>query len=81
MSSLTGSSALRGEVEGRLKSRTGRWSGDRSSGRILIDTLEAWRQGNNERLPRKVMSGEDVMASSRYPEESPRGLKVQEGIE
>jgi hypothetical protein len=65
MSSLTGSSALRGEVEGRLKSRTGRWSGDRSSGRLPIDTLNARYRGYNECAVSKGHERRDVKASSR----------------
>jgi hypothetical protein len=48
---------------------------------MLIDTLEASRRGNSERLAEKVMSGGGVKASPRHPEKSPRELKTQEGIE
>jgi hypothetical protein len=34
-----------------------------------------------ERSVQKVMSGEGVKASSRWPEKSPQELKAQEGIE
>jgi len=48
---------------------------------VLIETLEADRCADSERAAEKVMSGGGVKASLRHPEERPRGLKAQEGIE
>jgi hypothetical protein len=59
----------------------GRWSGDRSSGRVSIDTLKAIRGEYSERITAKVRSGGTVKAAPRYPEKSPKELKAQEGIE
>jgi hypothetical protein len=48
---------------------------------LLIDTLKASRQVDNECEAAKVMNGGDVKASPRQPEKSPQELKAQEGIE
>jgi hypothetical protein len=48
---------------------------------LSIDTLKTNRQVYSERLAAEVMSGGDVKASPRQPEESPQELKTREGIE
>jgi hypothetical protein len=57
--------------EGR-KSRTGRGSRDRTSGRSSIDTLKANEQDHMQGLFEKVKSGGDVKASPRWLEKNPR---------
>jgi len=66
-------------VEGGRKSRTGRWPGDRAPGWALIDTLWAGRQKHCERLTVEVVSGEGVMASSRWLEKNPRECETTRG--
>jgi hypothetical protein len=41
-----------------------------------IDTLEASRQGHTQGLAVKVMSGGDVKAFPRCPEEKPEGAET-----
>ena len=63
-------------VEAGQEARTGSEPGDRIAGRVSIETLKASRQDHTQALAAEVTSGEDVKASSRYPERSPRELKT-----